>query len=48
MINPVAPVFEWWLAFWNALPYSITAFISLYFAVLLGLSVFFALWRSKH
>lgn len=48
MTNPLAPVFEWWLAFWLCLPASWTAYISFTWAVLVALAVFMALWRAKH
>lgn len=48
MINPLAPVFDWLIKFISIIPQPIRAFISLYWALLVALGVFMAIWKAKH
>ena len=48
MINPLAPVFNWFIAFTLSLPTSFMAFVSFYWAVLVAVGVVTALWKAKH
>lgn len=48
MTNPLAPVFEWWIAFTLSLPGSFMNYLSFYWAVSLAVGVIFLLFRSKH
>lgn len=48
MVNPLAPVFEWWLQFYALLPLAIINYVALNWVILVGLAVVMLLWRAKH
>lgn len=48
MVNPLAPVYEWWLNFYAILPLPITNYVGLNWAILIAVSVVMMLWRAKH
>ena len=48
MINPLAPVFEFFLQFYSLLPYAVKAFINLSLGLFLVNCLFSLFFRSKH
>lgn len=48
MVNPLAPVYEWWLEFYLLIPAGMREFINLKWILLFGFSVVGILWRAKH